>query len=126
MIPFQVVMKAIANLDEATWNTLPKQPPLKPRQPGASKPPTPAKPQSSKSSEPPEEDPLEEQNIWAEILKLEGRQSCNRIAEGFVYWLDKNMDSTVYEVKIFFIYNLAFLHLSWIIDFLAHSLFTCI
>ena len=75
----------------------------------SSKPPTPAKP---KSSVPPEEDQIEEQNIWAEILKLEGRQSCNRKAEGFVYWLDKTMDSTVYEVKIFFIYNQAFLHLS--------------
>ena len=109
MIPFQVVMRAIANLDEETWNKLPTQPPIKPRQPGASKPPTPAKP---KSSVPPEEDQMEEQNIWAEILKLEGRQSCNRKAEGFVYWLDKTMDSTVYEVKIFFIYNQAFLHLS--------------
>ena len=47
----------------------------------------------------PPDDPLEEQNIWCEMLLLEGRKTNNRIAEGFVWWLDKNLDSTIHEVK---------------------------
>ena len=51
---------------------------------------------------PPPDDPLEEQNIWCEMLLLEGRKTNNRISEGFVWWLDKNLDSTIHEVKIIY------------------------
>ena len=47
MVPYQVFINAIANLDGNLWNTLPEQPPLKPNKQGASKP-SPAKCQSSK------------------------------------------------------------------------------
>ena len=51
------------------------------------------------SDTPPPDNPLEEPNIWCEILKLEGRKHSNQVAEGFVHFLKKSIDSTLYEVQ---------------------------
>ena len=92
-------------LDDDKYNRMPPQTPPSIK----NKPPPGVKPKSSAASSsgstapsvpppqpPPEEDPTEDQNVWYEILKLEGRKSNNKISEGFVFWLHKNLDSIVY------------------------------
>ena len=37
--------------------------------------------------------------MWCEILKLEGRVSNKKIADGFIWWLEKNQDTVIYEVN---------------------------
>lgn len=119
----------IRNLDDQLYNTLPSQPPGKPKPkkpptaaatPGTSKAPTsssePAK--ECLHSAPPPDDPLEDANVWAEILLLEGRRTNNQIAEGLVLWLNKHQDSTIHEVTFCCIYISFFLY-KWHI---THSL----
>ena len=108
LVSYATVRRLIENLDDDLYNKLPEQlPPSK----------QPPKPKNSSSSASkassstatgatgtklatiPPEDPLEEPGVWCEILKLEGRASNNRIADGFMWWLDKNMDGVVYEVN---------------------------
>ena len=100
------------------YNTLPPQPPVpsasQSPQNGSKKTPKPSKkpPQqpsqgSSKDSSkdnisdtPPHHNPIEEPNIWCDIMKLEGRKHSNIVADGFVNWLKKTIDSTLHEVII--------------------------
>ena len=50
------------------------------------------KPQTTLSDTPPPADnPLEEPNIWCEILKFEGHHHENKVAEGFQTWLKKQL-----------------------------------
>ena len=48
---------------------------------------------------PPAENPIEEPNIWCEILKLDGHLHENKMAEGFQTWLKKTIDSSLFEVQ---------------------------
>ena len=122
MVPYPTVLHQVESLSEELYNTIPAQPPpsVPPQRTKAqlkqgtgsqsSEPNLPAK--SSSGTElhevPPDGDPLEEANIWVEILKLEPRKTNNRIAEGFANWLKTNMDSTLHEVTKFpFIYKLS-------------------
>ena len=121
MIPYPTVLHQVESLSEDLYNTIPAQPPpsvpvqktkaqLKQGTSSQESQPQPAK--SSSGTElhevPPAGDPLEEANIWVEILKLEPRKTNNRIAEGFANWLKANMDSTPHEVtKLPFIYKLS-------------------
>ena len=57
------------------------------------------KPQTTLSDIPPADNPLEEPNIWCEILKLEGHHHENKVAEGFQTWLKKTIDSSLFEVQ---------------------------
>ena len=47
----------------------------------------------------PADNPLEEPNIWCEILKFEGHHHENKVAEGFQTWLKKTIDSSLFEVQ---------------------------
>ena len=123
-MPYSAVASVINQLDDRVYNTLPEQPegePSKSRSPkkqqkdkssitssgskeskdksstssGSTKP----SPQITLSDQPPDNNPLEEPNIWATILKLEGRVYENKIAEGFQNWLRKNLDSSLFEVQ---------------------------
>ena len=120
MVPYPTVLRLIDLLSDDKYDTVPKQPP----------PSVPSKQQQSQKTEaelkqkpaatggvapttsssatslhevPPPDDPLEEQNIWCEMLLLEGRKTKNKNAEGFVRWLDKNLDATIHEVKIIYL-----------------------
>ena len=105
LVPYTTVKRLIENLDEDLYNKLPEQPPPSKQPPpnkqpkasssSASKTPTGAK---QRAPTPPD-DPLEEPNVWCEILKLEGRVSNNKIADGFIWWLEKNQDTVIYEVN---------------------------
>ena len=44
--------------------------------------------------------PLKSPNIWCDIMKLEGRKHSNLVADVFVNWLRKTIDSTLHEVLI--------------------------
>ena len=104
----------VNNLDDQLYNTFPKQPYPKPSSKGTKPKPPPkttdvpapkpssssgATPKTTLSDVPPDDNPIEEANIWAEILKLEGRQWENKVAEGFQTWLKKSIDSSLYEVQ---------------------------
>ena len=104
MIPSPTVLHQVESLSEDLYNTISAQPPpsvpaqktkaqLKQGTSSQESQPQPAK--SSSGTElhevPPAGDPLEEANIWVEILKLEPRKTNNRIAEGFANWLKANM-----------------------------------
>ena len=119
MVPYPTVLRLIDQLSDDKYDTVPKQPPpsvpTKQQQAQKTKAELKKRPAatgavaatSSTSSSslhevPPPDDPLEEQNIWCEMLLLEGRKTNNRISEGFVWWLDKNLDSTIHEVKIIY------------------------
>ena len=120
MVPYPTVLRLIDQLSDDKYDTVPKQPPpsvptkqqqsqktkgeLK-QKPAASGgvAPTASTSASSLHEVPPPNDPLEEQNIWCEMLLLEGRKTNNKIAEGFVWWLDKNLGSTIHEVKIIYL-----------------------
>ena len=120
MVPYPTVLRQIDLLSDAKYDTVPEQPspsvPTKQSQktkaelkqkPGSSSATGGVTPGTSSSSTllhevPPPDDPLEEQNIWCEMLLLEGRKTNSKIAEGFAFWLDKNLDSTIYEVKIIY------------------------
>ena len=120
MIPYPTVLHQVQSLSEDLYNTIPAQPPpsvqktkaqLKQGTSSQESQPQPAA-KSSSGTElheiPPPGDPLEEANIWVEILKLEPRKTNNKIAEGFANWLKANMDSTLHEVtKLPFIYKLS-------------------
>ena len=110
LVPYGTVANLINQLDDSLYNTLPEQPedpPLKKspkKQPkdksssmssGSSKPTA----QTTLTDQPPENNPLEEPNIWATILKLEGRSHENKVAEGFQNWLRKNLDASLFEVQ---------------------------
>ena len=134
LVPYGTVANLINQLDDNLYNTLPEQPegpPLKKsqkKQPkdkssstqsgskdkssstssGSSKPTA----QTTLTDQPPENNPLEEPNIWATILKLEGRSHIwatilklegrsheNKVAEGFQNWLRKNLDASLFEVQ---------------------------
>ena len=117
MVPFPTVLHLVEGLSDNLYNTIPAQPP--PSVPSVTKTKAELKqqskepPQACKSSSgtelhevPPPDDPLEEQSIWCEIMKLEGRKTNNKIADGFVNWCKTNMDSIVLEVKIYmYIYS---------------------
>ena len=121
MIPYPTVLHQVESLSEDLYNTIPTQPPpsvpvqktkaqLKQGTGSKESQPQPAKSSSGTALHevPPAGDPLEEANIWVEILKLEPRKTNNRIAEGFANWLKTNMDSTPHEVtKLPFIYKLS-------------------
>ena len=121
LVPYSAVASVINQLDDRVYNTLPEQP-----QGETSKSTSPKKQQKDKSSitssgskdksstssgstkpspqitlsdQPPDNNPLEEPNIWATILKLEGRVHENKVAEGFQNWLRKNLDSSLFEVQ---------------------------
>ena len=121
MVPYPTVLRQIDLLSDAKYDTwiIPEQPPpsvptkqlqktkaeLKQKPPAST-----GGVQASTSSSgtslhevPSPDDPLEEQNIWCEMLLLEGRKTNNKIAEGFVWWLDKNLDATIHEVKIIYL-----------------------
>ena len=120
MVPYPTVLRLIDQLSDDKYDTVPKQPPpsvptkqqqsqktkaelkQKPAATGGVAPTT-STSASSLHEVPPPDDPLEEQNIWCEMLLLEGRKTNNKIAEGFVWWLDKNLDSTIHEVKIIYL-----------------------
>ena len=93
-MPYTTVKRLIENLDDDLYNKLPEQPPPS-KQPTPSKTTTGAKPPAPT----PTDDALEESNVWCEILKLEGRVSNNKIADGFIWWLEKNQDTVIYEVN---------------------------
>ena len=122
MIPYPTVLHQVESLSEDLYNTIPAQPP--PSVPvqktkaqlkqGTSS--QESQPQSAAKSSSGTElhevplagDPLEEANIWVEIMKLEPRKTKNRIAEGLANWLKTNLDSTLLEVtKLPFIYKLS-------------------
>ena len=125
MVPYPTVLRQIDLLSDAKYDTVPEQPPpsVPTKQSQRTKAELKQKPTTaaaatgatggvaaSKSSSgsslhevPPPDDPLEEQNIWCEMLLLEGRKTNNKIAEGFVWWLDKNLDATIHEVKIIYL-----------------------
>ena len=114
MVPFPTVLHLVEGLSDNLYNTIPAQPPPSvPKTKAALKQQSQEQPQASKSSSgtelhevPPPDDPLEEQSIWCEIMKLEGRKTNNKIADGFVNWCKTNMDSIVLEVKIYmYIYS---------------------
>ena len=105
LVPYTTVKRLIENLDDDLYNKLPEQPPPS-KQPTPSKQPKPSSSSASKTSTgakppapTPPDDPLEEPNVWCEILKLEGRVSNNKIADGFIWWLEKNQDTVIYEVN---------------------------
>ena len=58
-----------------------------------------SKANSPEISTPPAHNQLAEPNIWCEILKLEGRHHENKVAEGFLTWLKKTIDSSLFEVQ---------------------------
>ena len=121
LVPYSAVASVINQLDDRVYNTLLEQPqgePSKSTSPkkqqkdkssitssgskdksstssGSTKP----SPQITLSDQPPDKNPLEEPNIWATILKLEGRVHENKVAEGFQNWLRKNLDSSLFEVQ---------------------------
>ena len=109
MVPYPTVLHLVEGLSDNLYNTIPAQPPPSvPKTKAALKQQSQEQPQPSKSSSgtelhevPPPDDPLEEQSIWCEIMKLEGRKTNNKIADGFVNWCKTNMDSIVLEVNIF-------------------------
>ena len=112
LVPYPTVKRLIDNLDDDLYNTLPTQPPPRPpayllQQQQKQKAST-TTPSTSTST--PAEDPLEEQSVWCEVLKLEGRVSNNKKADGFIWWLEKNLDSVVYEVTIYILINHYYLH----------------
>ena len=84
LIPYPTVKRLIDNLDEDLYNTLPSQPPPRPpeylQQQQQKQKASTTTPSTSASG--PAEDPLEEQSVWCEILKLEGRVSNNKKADG--------------------------------------------
>ena len=91
-------------MDDDLYNTLPSQPP--PRPPAIQPKPRATASSSTDPGAPtgtPVEDPVEDPGVWCEILKLEGRVSNNKKADGFMWWLDKNLDSVVYDVTINFL-----------------------
>ena len=126
MVPYPTVLRQIELLSDAKYDTVPEQPPpsVLTKQTQRTKAELKQKPTAaaagatggvaaSKSSSgssfhevPPPDDPLEQQNIWCEMLLLEGRKTNNKIAEGFAFWLDKNLDSTIHEVKIIYLSEL--------------------
>ena len=105
-MPYTAVKRLIENLDDDLYNKLPEQPPPS-KQPTASKQPKPSSSSASKTTTgakppapTPTDDALEGPNVWCEILKLEGRVSNYKIADGFIWWLDKkNQDTVIYEVN---------------------------
>ena len=118
MVPYPTVLRQIDLLSDAKYDTVPDQPPpsvptkqqshrtkaeLKQKPSPATGTVTASTSSSSLHEVPPTDDPLEEQNIWCEMLLLEGRKTNNKIAEGFVWWLDKNLDATIHEVKIIYL-----------------------
>ena len=121
MVPYPTVLRLIDLLSDDKYDTVPKQPPpsvpsVPSKQSQKTKAELKQKPaatggvalstSSSRTSlheVPPPDDPLEEQNIWCEMLLLEGRKTNNKIAEGFVWWLDKNLDATIHKVKIIYL-----------------------
>ena len=117
MIPYPTVLHQVESLSEDLYNTIPAQsvPTQKTKaqlKQGTSSQESQPPAKSSSGTElhevPPAGDPLEEANIWVEIMKLEPRKTNNRIAEGFANWLRTNMDSTLHEVtKLPFIYKLS-------------------
>ena len=119
MVPYPTVLRQIDLLSDAKYDTVPEQPPpsvptkqsqktkakLK-QKPSASTGSVTASTSSSGTSlheVPPPDDPLEEQNICFEMLLLGGKKTNNKIAEGFVWWLDKNLNATIHEVKIIYL-----------------------
>ena len=105
MVPYPTVLHLVQNLSENLYNTIPAQPPPSVRTKASLKQQSQEQAQASKSSSgtelhevPPPDDPLEDQSIWCEIMKLEGRKTNNKIADGFVNWCKGNMDSIVLEV----------------------------
>ena len=113
LVPYPTVKRLIDNLDDDLYNTLPSQPPPRPPeyiQQQLQKAKATASATASTSASGPAEDPLEEQSVWCEILKLEGRVSNNKKADGFSWWLDKNLDSVVYEVTIYILINHEYLN----------------
>ena len=119
MVPYPTVLRLIDLLSDDKYDTVPKQPPpsvpskqsqktkaeLK-QKPSASTGGVQASTSSSGSSlheVPPPDDPLEEQNIWCEMLLLECRKTNNKIADRFVWWLDKNLDAIIHEVRIIYL-----------------------
>ena len=123
MVPYPTVLRLIDQLSDDKYDTVPKQPPpsvptkqqqsqktkaeLK-QKPAASGGVAPAPASTSASSlheVPPPDDPLEEQNIWCEMLLLEGRKTNNKIAEGFVWWLDKTLIQQFMRLKLFICLN---------------------
>ena len=121
MVPYPTVLRLIDLLSDDKYDTVPKQPPpsvpsVPSKQSQKTKAELKQKPaatggvalstSSSRTSlreVPPPDDPLEEQDIWCEMLLLEGRKTNNKIAEGFVWWLDKNLDATIHKVKIIYL-----------------------
>ena len=109
MVPYPTVLHLVESLSENLYNTIPAQPPPSVHKTKAElKQQSKEQPQASKSASgtelhevPPPDDPLEEQSIWCDIMKLEGRKTNNKIADGFVNWCKTNMDSIVLEVNIF-------------------------
>ena len=126
LVPYATVASVVNGLDDRIFNTLPEQP--QPKVSG-SKPPSKSKPAKEKTTsssstsepgasgttskptphtkltdQPPENNPLEEPNIWATILKLEGRVHENKVAEGFQNWLRKTLDSSLFEVQEMYLY----------------------
>ena len=116
LVPYATVSSIVNNLDDQQFNSLPKQPDPKPSKkkpspkafPKSSDPsasssktsgPGQATPKTILTDAPPPDNPLEEPNIWCEILKLEGRQHENRVAEGFQTWLKKSLDCSLFEVQ---------------------------
>ena len=100
-VPEQPPPSVPTNQAQRTKAELKQKPTAAPSSSGATGGVAPSKSTSGSSLHevPPPDDPLEEQNIWCEMLLLEGRKTNNRIAEGFVWWLDKNLYSTIHEVK---------------------------
>ena len=115
MVPYPTVLRQIDLLSDEKYDTVPQQPPpsvptkktkaeLKQKPVSTSStggvvPGTSSSSTSLHEVPPPPDDPIEDQNIWCEMLLLEGRKTNNKIAEGFAFWLDKNLDSTIHEVK---------------------------
>ena len=107
----------VNNLDDRKYNTLPKQPQKQPvKSSKKTTEPTPSQETGSSKQQPPStssapkpqttlsdtllaENPIEEPNIWCEILKLEGHLHENKVAEGFQTWLKKTIDSSLFEVQ---------------------------
>ena len=122
-VPYATVNAIVDKLDDKIYNTLPPQPPLsstsKSPKNGGRKTLKPSKNAAQQTSQatgggaaskeaskdhisdtPPHDNPIEEPNIWCDIMKLEGKKHSNLVADGFVNWLRKTIDSIVHEVLI--------------------------
>ena len=114
-VPYSSVLALVNDLDDRVYNTLPPQPKPKPQaqkgKPSAKKTASQAPvvsgsgtseepvPRIQLSDTPPDDNPLQEPNVWCSILKLEGRVHQNNVAEGMENWLKKNIDSSLFEVQ---------------------------